>query len=138
VQWFSDEPLRLAGALLLGAGLTVSAACGSRNGPASAAPTAGPDASPIAGHWEADLQGDGKIFTFMFDFTVQGGNLGGVLSIAGRDGDFPIAGTVKGNTLHFEQFGLWDGVCDGGTLALTRGLDGGKIQHMTAHRTREG
>lgn len=90
--------------------------------------------SPFTGHWEADMQGDGKVFTFVFDLTTKGDSLGGVLSIANRDGEVPIAGTVKGNHIHFEQFGLWDGAIEGANLKLTRGLDGGKIQHMTAHR----
>lgn len=90
--------------------------------------------SPIAGRWEADVQGDGKIFTFVFDFTVRGDSLGGTLSIAQREGEVRVAGTMKGDHLHFEQFGAWDGKLEKGTLRLTRGLDGGKIQHMVAHR----
>lgn len=90
--------------------------------------------SPLAGHWEADIQGDGRVFTFVFDLAVKGDSLGGTLGIAGRDGEVRIAGTVRGNKLHFEQFGLWDGTLEGANLKLSRGLDGGKVQHMTAHR----
>lgn len=93
-----------------------------------------PAQSPIAGHWEADMQGDGRAFTWLFDFTVKGDSLGGIVSMAGRDEEIPVAGTAKGNKLHFEQFGLWDGTVEGSSLKLSRGLDGGKVQHMTAHR----
>ena len=93
-----------------------------------------PAQSPIAGHWEVDMQGDGRKFTWLFDLTVKGDSLGGILSISGRDDEILIAGTTKGNKLHFEQFGLWNGTLEGSGLKLTRGLDGGKVQHMTAHR----
>ncbi len=102
--------------------------------PASAGPAKRAAASPFAGHWEADLRGDGRLFTFVFDFTVRGDSLGGTLAIAQREGDVRVAGTVKGNHVHFEQFGLWDGAIDGAQLRLSRGLDGGKVQHLVAHR----
>lgn len=101
--------------------------------PATTTPTA-KHASPIAGPWEADMQGDGRKFTWLFDFTVKGDSLGGVVGIAGRDEEIPVAGTARGTKLHFEQFGLWDGTVEGASLKLSRGLDGGKVQHMTAHR----
>lgn len=97
-------------------------------------PGRGAATSPIAGHWEADMQGDGRMFSFLFDLTVKGDSLGGSLAISNREGEIRIAGRVKGRTLHFEQFGLWDGTLEGSSLKLTRGLDGGKVQHMTAHR----
>jgi hypothetical protein len=124
--------IAVAGAL----GALTPARAGGSSQVGHAAPVAvrHPSASPVAGHWEADMQGDGRRFTFLFDFTVKGDSLGGVLGIAGRDGDVPIAGTWKGNKLHFEQFGLWNGVLEGANLKLSRGLDGGKVQHMTAHR----
>jgi hypothetical protein len=90
--------------------------------------------SPFAGHWEADLKGDGKIHTFVFDFNVRGDSLGGTLSLVGREGEYRVAGTVKGNHIHFAQFGLWDGAIEKSELRLTRGLDGGKVQHLVAHR----
>jgi hypothetical protein len=104
--------------------------------------TASPPVSPakpaatsaIAGRWEADMQGDGKLFTFVFDFTSHGDSLGGVLGIRNREGEVAITGTFKNNRVHFEQFGLWNGSLEGSSLKLTRGLDGGKVQHMTAHR----
>lgn len=117
--------------------LIASAAIGASAHPKPAPPagSASEAVSPFAGHWEADMQGDGRMFTFVFDFKVKHESLGGTLAIAGRDGDVKIAGNVKKGMIHFEQFGLWDGVIDGANLKLTRGLDGGKIQHMTAHRT---
>jgi hypothetical protein len=146
LRWISEVPLSWSSTVLLVAGLVIAAACGSRDRapeaaadpPRVAQPTAGAGngqtSSPIAGRWEADIQGDGKMFTFEFDFDVRGDSLGGMLSLVGRDGEVPITGTVKGNAIHFEQFGLWDGVLEGDTLDLSRGLDGGKVQHMTAHR----
>jgi hypothetical protein len=65
---------------------------------------------------------------------VRGDTLGGTVSIAQREGETRIAGTVKGNHIHFEQFGLWDGTIEKSELRLTRGLDGGKVQHMVARR----
>lgn len=106
--------------------------------PAASASTAAPASrsavSLFAGHWEADVKGDGRMFTFVFDFSVRGDSLGGKLSIAQREGEVPVTGTVKGNHLHFEQFGRWDGTIENGVLRMTRGLDGGKVQHMVAHR----
>jgi hypothetical protein len=90
--------------------------------------------SPFAGHWEADVKGDGRIFTFVFDFNVRADSLGGTVSIAQRDIEIPVRGLVRGNHIHFEQFGLWNGSIEKGELRLTRGLDGGKIQHLAAHR----
>ena len=104
-------------------------------GPIHASPaTTGHAPPPFAGHWEADLKGDGKIHTFVFDFTVRGDSLGGTVSIASREGEYRVAGTVKGNHIPFEQFGLWDGAIEKSELKLTRGLDGGKVQHRVAHR----
>ena len=90
--------------------------------------------SAFAGHWEADLKGDGKVHTFVFEFTVHGDSLGGRLWIAQREGEVPVSGTVKGDHIHFEQFGLWNGSIEKSELRLTRGLDGGKVQHLVAHR----
>jgi len=91
--------------------------------------------SPFAGHWEAELEGDGKLWTFLFDFTVKGDSLGGTFGIAQRDGEAAIQGRAQGNHIHFETFGLWDGRIENGALQLTRGMDGGKVQHLVAHRT---
>lgn len=91
--------------------------------------------SPFAGRWEADLKGDGRIHTFVFDFSVRGDSLGGTLSMVGREDEFRVAGRVKGNHIHFEQFGLWDGTIEKSELRLSRGMDGGKVQHLVAHRT---
>lgn len=126
--------------LLLAVTIMLAAVAGLRATSAAERSTATPSTvkqaspSPIAGHWEADMQGDGRRFTWLFDFTVRGDSLGGVLSIAGRDDEIRIAGSARGNKLHFEQFGLWDGTVEGAGLKLSRGLDGGKVQHMTAHR----
>ena len=42
--------------------------------PARAAPVSLPD-SALAGHWEAEIQGDSRTFTITFDFTVKGDTL---------------------------------------------------------------
>jgi hypothetical protein len=129
--------IALATALLLpAAGPADATAARASNGHAApgAAATASARSSPFAGHWEADLQGDGKLFTFLFDFTVRGDSLGGTLGIASREGTVAVRGTVRSNRIHFEQFGLWDGTLEGANLKLSRGLDGGKVQHLSAHR----
>ena len=142
----SAQWLRRSGFILSAAVLAIATACAPRDRtpeaksdptPATRPAAEGGDprgSSPISGRWEADIQGDGRLFTFEFEFDVRGDSLGGVLSVVGRDGEVPITGTAKGNAIHFEQFGLWDGVLEGDTLTLSRGLDGGKVQHMTAHR----
>jgi hypothetical protein len=42
---------------------------------------------------------------------------------------------IKGNEISFSAFGLWTGKLAGKELSLTRELDYGKKQTMTARRT---
>lgn len=90
----------------------------------------------LTGHWEADVTGDGKTFTFLFDFIQKGDSLTGTLGISTQDRTFPITqGKVRGNDLSFIGFGKWSGTLSGTDLRLTRELDYGRKQEMKAHRT---
>jgi hypothetical protein len=103
---------------------------------AAASLTAAPPQDRLSGHWEADMTGDGKVFTFDFDFKAKGNSLGGTVELSTLDRTFPIQkGTIHGNTISFEALGLWTGELNGQELKLTRELDYGKKQHMTAHRS---
>jgi hypothetical protein len=107
-------------ALLLGAGTMLDAA---------------PPADRLSGQWEAEMTGDGKTFSFDFDFKATGTVLTGTLELSTIDRTFPIKdGKINGNNISFEGFGRWTGTLNGPELTLTRELDYGKKQHMKAHR----
>jgi len=92
-------------------------------------------ASALAGKWEAELKGDTKIYLFDFDLHVNGSTLWGTLDIPALDRTVPITnGKIKGHAFTFEALGGWTGTLDGSELKLTRELDEGKTQHLTAHR----
>lgn len=98
---------------------------------------AAPPADRLSGHWEAGMTGDGKAFTFEFEFKASGNTFTGTVELSAMDRSFPIKdGKIRGNTFSFESFGAWTGEFDGQELKLTRELDYGKKQHMRAHRTR--
>jgi len=91
----------------------------------------------LTGHWEADVTGDGRTFTFLFDFVTNGRGdvLTGTVGLSTRDETFPITeGRIKGNAISFKSFGIWTGTLVGPDLKLTRELDYGRKQQMTAHR----
>jgi len=91
--------------------------------------------SGLAGKWEAELKGDTKIYLFDFDLHVNDSTLWGTLEIPALDRTVPITnGKIKGNAFAFEAFGGWTGTLDGSELKLTRALDEGKTQQLTAHR----
>ena len=96
---------------------------------------ASPPADKLAGHWEANMTGEAKVFTFIFEFKTNGDVLTGTVEIAGQDRSFDIKdGKIKGNSISFTGFGIWTGTLNGDELNLTRTLDGGKKQEMKAHR----
>jgi hypothetical protein len=92
--------------------------------------------SGVAGRWTAQITGDSKVFTINFEFVVKGGVLSGTVEFPSQDKEYPIEkGTIKGNDIAFDGFGIWTGRLVGKELQLTRGLDYGKTQKMVAHRT---
>jgi hypothetical protein len=98
-------------------------------------PTAQP--ADITGHWEAPVTGDGKTFTFSFDFVAKGETLTGTLELSTQDRTFQITdGKIKGNKISFIGFGNWTGELVGKELRLTRGLDYGRKQDLVAHRAK--
>jgi hypothetical protein len=91
--------------------------------------------SALAGDWQADVTGEAKTFTIVFHFTVTQNAIRGSLELPSQDREFPITeGSIHGNEFTFKSAGLWHGTFDGKILTLTRELDGGKKQHMTARR----
>ena len=98
---------------------------------------ASPAADRFQGHWEADVTGDGKTFTFLFDFQTKGDVLTGTVELSSQDRSFEIKnGKITGDTISFLGFGIWTGKLEGGELKLTRELDYGKKQQMVAHRAK--
>lgn len=94
-------------------------------------------AERLAGHWEAEMTGDGKTFSFIFEFTAKGNALTGTVELSSQDRSFDIQnGKINGNAISFQAIGIWTGTLDGDQLTLTRELDYGKKQHMKAHRKR--
>jgi hypothetical protein len=90
---------------------------------------------PLTGHWEADMTGDGKVFTFSFDFKTNGDAITGTVELSTMDRTFPITeGKIKGNDISFKAFGSWTGTINGNELNLTREIDNGRKQTMKAHR----
>ena len=94
-------------------------------------------AERLQGHWEAEVTGDGKTFSFLFDFKASGDKLAGTVELSVQDRSFEIKdGKINGDNISFTAFGIWTGRLEGNDLKLTRGLDFGKKQYMTAHRTK--
>ena len=92
----------------------------------------------ITGHWEAPVTGDGKTFTFSFDFVVKGDVLTGTLELSNQDRTVAITqGKVDGNKISFKGLGSWTGELVGNTLRLTRELDYGKRQELVARRVKD-
>lgn len=92
-------------------------------------------ADRLPGRWEAEMTGDGKTFSFIFEFKTKGDVLTGTVELSTQDRSFEIKqGKIKGNDISFTGFGIWTGTLEGDELKLTRELDYGKKQHMTAHR----
>ena len=97
---------------------------------------AAPGAQQLQGRWVADVKGDGRTFSFIFNFKTTGGTLTGTVELSTRDDEFPIKnGKIEGNNVSFMAFGDWTGTLEGNELKLTRGLDYGKKQQMIAHRS---
>jgi len=93
-------------------------------------------ADQLRGHWEAELVGEGKRFSFYFDFQPKADAITGTVELAGQDRQFEIRnGKISGNKVSFEAFGIWTGTLEGNELKLTRELDGGKKQHLIARRS---
>ena len=91
----------------------------------------------ITGHWEAPVTGDGKTFTFSFDFVAKGASLTGTLELSNQDRAIPITdGKINGSKVSFKGLGIWTGELVGEELRLTRELDYGKKQHLVAKRTK--
>ena len=89
----------------------------------------------LAGHWEAEMTGEGKSWVFLFDFKTSGNALTGTVGISTLDREYPISdGKISGNEVSFKGIGDWTGRLDGNELKLTRELDGGKKQQMKAYR----
>lgn len=95
-------------------------------------------AGPFDGRWEAQMTGDGKTYTWTFNFKTDRNTLTGTVEDSTQDRAFEIKdGTTKGNNVSFTAFGWWTGTLDGGNLKLVREIDYGKKQYMTAHRLNE-
>jgi hypothetical protein len=92
-------------------------------------------ADPLAGDWQADVSNEGKSFSVVFHFQVKGDVLTGTVELPSQDREFPIEkGTVHGKDIAFQSIGLWHGTLAGDHIDLTRELDFGKKQRMTARR----
>ena len=105
---------------------------------ASAPLYSAPSAQQLQGRWVADVKGDGRTFSFIFNFKTSGSALTGTVELSSRDDQFPIKnGKIEGNNISFIAFGNWTGTLEGNELKLTRGLDYGKKQQMIAHRSSE-
>lgn len=82
------------------------------------------------------MSGDGKTYTWTFNFKMHGGTLTGTVQDSTVDRIFEVKeGKVTGNSISFTAFGWWKGTLDGSELKLVREIDYGKKQYMTAHRT---
>ena len=91
--------------------------------------------SSVAGHWEAQLKGETKVFIIDFHFIVTKDTLTGTVDAPWLDQSFPITdGHIEGADITFTAFGSWHGQLVGDELRLTRELDYGKKQQMVAHR----
>jgi hypothetical protein len=92
--------------------------------------------SSLAGHWEAQITGDSKIFTIAFDFAVKGGGVTGTVTLLSNDLESKITnGSFDGTNVAFTALGKFSGKLVGKELHLTRELDYGKKQQLVARRT---
>lgn len=81
------------------------------------------------------MTGDGRSFSFLFNFNPSGNTFSGTVELPATDRSFDIKeGKISGNNISFQAFGNWTGTLAGDELRLTRGLDYGKKQYMKAHR----
>jgi len=94
-----------------------------------------PAAAGLAGRWEVNMTSEDKTFVITFDLEVKGGVVTGTVEIPSLDRVAHITeGTINGNAFAFKGSGRWTGTIAGDRLTLTRGMDYGKKQYMTAHR----
>ena len=74
-------------------------------------------AERLAGHWEAEMTGDGKTFSFIFEFTTKGNALTGTVELSSQDRAFDIRnGKITGNAIRV-TFGSWWAIS-----AIARGM----------------
>ena len=93
-------------------------------------------AEQLRGEWSAMFSGEAHTFEVIFNFEVKDDVITGTVQIGGRDDQFKITnGKLSGNNVSFIAIGAWSGTLEGNELKLTRELDGGKKQHMVAHKT---
>ena len=105
-------------------------------GGASFAPASVRADSALAGHWEAQITGDSKIFTIAFDFAVKSGVVTGTVTLLSNDLEDKIRnGSFDGANIAFTALGKFTGKLVGKELHLTRELDYGKKQELVARRT---
>jgi len=94
-----------------------------------------PVAAGLAGHWEGNMTSEDKTFVITFDLHIKGSVVTGTVEIPSLDRVAQITeGTINGNAFAFKGSGRWTGTIEGDRLTLTRGMDYGKKQYMTAHR----
>src|SRR5438874_390227 len=88
---------------------------------------AAPAGDRLAGTWRADVRAEGKSFSLIFNFAVNGDQLTGTVELPSRDQEFEITdGKIRGNEISFKAIGIWRGTLAGKELELTRELDYGK------------
>jgi hypothetical protein len=89
----------------------------------------------LAGRWEGELKGESKTLAFAFEFTRMGNTVTGTFEVPSFDHRVALEKiAVNGKSVSFEGFGKWTGTLSGDELVLSRELEFGKKQHMTAHR----
>ena len=91
--------------------------------------------SGLVGRWEGELQHLSKSLAFSFEFARIGNTVTGTFEVPSFDHRVALEKiAVSGRSLSFEGFGRWTGTLTGDELALSRELEFGKKQRMTAHR----
>lgn len=91
--------------------------------------------SGLAGRWEGELQHGSKTLAFAFEFTRMGNTVTGTFEVPSFDHRVALEKiAVNGESVNFAGFGRWTGTLTGDELALSRELEFGRKQHMTAHR----
>ena len=89
----------------------------------------------LVGRWEGELAGGSKILAFAFEFNRIWNAVTGTFEVPSFDHRVALGRiAVKGKSLSFEGFGKWTGTLCGDELVLSRELEFGKKQHMTARR----
>jgi hypothetical protein len=89
----------------------------------------------FSGTWQSEISGESRTVPVLFEFKVSGSALTGTIELPSRDKSVPITeGKIQGNTITFKGWGTWTGTIGGDDLKLTRELDYGKKQQLTAHR----